>query len=85
MSLPGYYNIDAELYKHIHFNERYSLQPRLEAFNVLNHANLFVVPEETDVSAFSENETPFIRAQRGVFPSGNPERRNVQLAVKFLF
>jgi hypothetical protein len=57
--------------------------------NVFNHANLFIVPGSLDVSGFTDaagNPTPsFIPAQRGVFTSGNPERRNVQLAVKFIF
>ena len=86
---PGYWNADLGLYKRIKFNERYSMQLRLEAFNVFNHANLFIVPGSLDISGFTDadgNPTPsFIPAQRGVFTSGNLERRNVQLAVKFLF
>jgi hypothetical protein len=42
-----------------------------------------------DISGFTDaagNPTPsFIPAQRGVFTSGNLERRNVQLALKFIF
>ena len=77
---PGYYNIDAGLYKRIRLNEKYSVQLRFEAFNLLNHANLFINPLQLDGSSFN-----FIAAQRGVFPSGNFERRNVQLAAKFIF
>jgi hypothetical protein len=77
---PGYWNVDAGLYKRIRFSERYSLQLRLEAFNVLNHANLFFDPNQLDASGFD-----FVSARRGVFPSGNIERRNVQLAAKFIF
>ncbi|HWW76123.1 MAG TPA: hypothetical protein VNZ44_12035, partial [Pyrinomonadaceae bacterium] len=77
---PGYWNVDAGLYKRIRFSERYSLQLRLEAFNVLNHANLFFDPNQLDASGFD-----FVSARRGVFPSGNLERRNVQLAAKFIF
>ena len=77
---PGFYNIDAGLYKRIRFNEKYSLQLRLEAFNVFNHANLFIDPNQLDASSFS-----FVAARRGVFTSGNFERRNVQLAAKFVF
>jgi len=86
---PGYWNADLGLYKRIKFNETYSMQLRLEAFNVFNHANLFMVPGSLDISGFTDaagNPTPsFIPAQRGVFTSGNLERRNVQLAVKFIF
>jgi hypothetical protein len=77
---PGYWNVDAGLYKRIRFTEKYSLQLRLETFNVFNHANLFFDPNQLDASTFS-----FVSARRGVFPSGNLERRNVQLAVKFIF
>jgi hypothetical protein len=77
---PGYWNFDAGLYKRFRLGERYSLQLRLEAFNVFNHANLFFDPNQLDASTFD-----FISARKGVFPSGNIERRNVQLAVKFLF
>jgi hypothetical protein len=77
---PGFWNMDAGLYKRIRFNERYSLQLRFEAFNVFNHANLHIVNSNLDASS-----TRTITAQRGVFPSGNFERRNVQLAAKFLF
>jgi hypothetical protein len=77
---PGYWNMDMGLYKRIRFSEKYSLQLRFEAFNVFNHANLFIVNGNLDASG-----TNAITAQRGVFPSGNLERRNVQLAAKFIF
>ncbi|HVF48495.1 MAG TPA: TonB-dependent receptor [Pyrinomonadaceae bacterium] len=77
---PGFWNVDAGIYKRIRFTEKYSLQLRLEAFNVFNHANLFVNGNNLDAGT-----TGVITAQRGVFPSGNLERRNVQLAAKFVF
>lgn len=77
---PGYWNMDAGLYKRIRLTEKYSLQLRLEAFNVFNHANMFVNVNNADAST-----TNFITAQRGIFTSGNLERRNIQLAAKFVF
>ena len=77
---PGYWNMDAGLYKRVRFNEKYSLQLRFEAFNVFNHSNLFV-----DVNNLDASGTNAVTALRGVFPSGNLERRNVQLAAKFIF
>jgi hypothetical protein len=86
---PGYWNADLGLYKRVKFNEKYSMQLRLEAFNVFNHANLFIVPGSLDISGFTDAVgnpiASFIPAQRGVFTSGNLERRNVQLAAKFIF
>ena len=77
---PGFWNMDAGLYKRIRFNEKYSLQLRFEAFNVFNHANLFI-----DVNNLDASGTNAVTSLRGVFPSGNLERRNVQLAAKFVF
>ncbi|MET0650667.1 MAG: TonB-dependent receptor [Pyrinomonadaceae bacterium] len=77
---PGYWNMDLGLYKRIRFNEKYSMQLRFESFNIFNHSNLHIVNANLDASG-----TNTITAQRGVFPSGNLERRNVQLAVKFIF
>jgi hypothetical protein len=86
---PGYWNMDMGLYKRIRFSEKYSMQLRLEAFNVFNHSNLFISPGSLDISGFTDaagNPIPsFITANRGVFTSGNLERRNVQLAAKFIF
>src|SRR4028119_278534 len=41
---PGFWNMDMGLYKRIRVNEKYSVQLRLEAFNVFNHSNLFIAP-----------------------------------------
>jgi len=70
---PGAWNLDSGVYKRISFNERFSLQLRFEAYNVFNHANMFVSGGEADVSSLD-----FVPA----FRNG---RRNVQLAAKFLF
>jgi hypothetical protein len=86
---PGYWNMDLGLYKQIRLTERYSVQLRMEVFDVFNHSNLFIVPGSLDISGFTDaagNPIPgFIPAKRGVFTSGNLERRNVQLAAKFIF
>jgi len=76
---PGNWNMDAGIYKNIKFSERYSLQLRGELFNVFNHANLYITPGTLDVSSGA------VTATKGLTPNGNLERRNVQLAVKFLF
>lgn len=70
---PGNWNIDASVGKRIAITERYQLQLRAEAFNLFNHANLFVLGGQADVSGFNT-----IQASRD-------GRRNVQLAVKFIF
>ena len=39
---PGFWNVDASLFKEIRIRERYGLRIRADAFNLFNHANLFV-------------------------------------------
>jgi len=56
---------------------------RGEFFNVFNHSNLYVDGANADLSSFS-----FVPGLRGVIPNGGApvfERRNVQLALKFIF
>ncbi len=70
---PGFWAFDMGLYKRFRFTESKSLQFRAEFYNIFNHANAFVRGEETDIS--SVNYIP-------TFKSG---RRNIQLALKFIF
>jgi Carboxypeptidase regulatory-like domain/TonB dependent receptor-like, beta-barrel/TonB-dependent Receptor Plug Domain len=76
---PGMWNLDAGIYRTIQLNEKYSIQLRGELFNAFNHANLYIVSGTQDVG------NGFVGAAKGVTPNGNIERRNVQLAVKFIF
>lgn len=69
---PGFWNVDFGLYKNFQITEGTRLQFRAEAFNVFNHANMFVN------GAAAEVNEGFIRG----FKVG---RRNIQLAAKFLF
>ena len=50
-----------------------TLQLRGEVYNVFNHANLFVVGSETDISRF------------GYAPARRDGRRNVQFALRIIF
>jgi hypothetical protein len=76
---PGMWNLDAGLSRNVKLSERYSLQLRAEMFNALNHANLYIAPGTLDVTS------GFVGAVKGITPNGNVERRNVQLALKFIF
>ncbi len=70
---PGFWNIDAGLYKNFRITEGTTLQFRGEVYNIFNHANLFVNGASTEISSSS-----FVEGFRG-------GRRNVQLALKFIF
>jgi hypothetical protein len=69
---PGFWNLDAALYKNFHITEQMRIQLRLETYNTFNHANLFVSGGEAEVS-------------NGFVPASFDGRRNVQLAAKFIF
>jgi hypothetical protein len=77
---PGYWNADMSLSKEVTFAERYKIQIRMDAFNVFNHANLFV-DGNADVSgsnADDNNPAGFVRA----FKAG---ARTAQVGVRFSF
>lgn len=69
---PGAWNIDGGVYKRFYVDENKYLQFRAEFYNVFNHANLFIRGSEADVST-------------GYIPAYYDGRRNIQLAVKFVF
>lgn len=78
---PGRYMLHLAVHKNIYFGEITRLQFRAEAFNVLNHSNLFAIIGDADVSSAT-----YVSAQRGNPTATDPDnRRNVQLALKFIF
>jgi hypothetical protein len=70
---PGQWYVDMGLSKDISFGERYKLQFRIDAFNVFNHANLFI-----DGNADISNSSGFVRG----FKAG---LRTAQGGVRFSF
>ena len=70
---PGYWNVDLGIYKTTKLTELFSIQLRGELFNIVNHANDFVVGGDADVSSFTDAH---------VQPNG---RRNVQFTLKLIF
>jgi hypothetical protein len=71
---PGIKNVDASLHKEFSFNETTKLQLRLEAFNVFNMVNL--IGPSTNFFTNVASGTSITRAR---------DRRDIQLAIKFLF
>ncbi|HYE72568.1 MAG TPA: hypothetical protein VEF04_04520, partial [Blastocatellia bacterium] len=70
---PGFWNFDAGLYKTFRVREWATIQLRAEAYNVFNHANLFVIGNETDISRYN-----YVAARRN-------GRRNIQFGIKIIF
>jgi hypothetical protein len=79
---PGIFNLDLGIYKSVRFTERMSLQLRLEAYNALNHSNLYV----NTGSAYVYGGAGFITESYGYQNGGAiVENRNIQLGVMFIF
>jgi hypothetical protein len=79
---PGYWRVDASLFKHFEFGEGRLLEVRIEAVNLFNHVNLgnpdaeVGVPENPNPNAGRINSTAF---------GGADPQRNFQFGVKFRF
>jgi hypothetical protein len=71
--------MDFGIYKDTKITERFSLQLRGEAFNVFNHANLYVVGAGADLGTGN-----FVTACYGCTRS-TYDRRNLQVAAKLIF
>jgi hypothetical protein len=82
---PGRWNLDASLGKRFHFGDRLAANLRVEIYNVLNHANLYVVDDAADISG--STEILAVRGYTGPAGYGRPGdgQRRVQVGVKFEF
>jgi hypothetical protein len=76
---PGWWNIDFGLYKDTKLTERFTLQLRAEAFNLFNHANLYVQGTSADMGA-GNTVTSCYGCTGSTY-----DRRNMQLAAKIVF
>ena len=47
---PGFFNIDASIFKNFRINERVRFQIRAEAFNLLNHTNFAITNQFRDIN-----------------------------------
>ncbi len=83
---PGFWDLDAGLYKNFTLTERIGLQFRAEAFNIVNHANLYTVGSSADVSNVTPGDggNSSVTACKGC-TGATYDRRNLQLALKLTF
>jgi hypothetical protein len=70
---PGYWNVDFGFSKRFRFGTNYAAQIRIEAYNLFNHANMFVNAADADISSYDTITG---------FKDGN---RRIQLGFKFEF
>ena len=77
---PGYWNVDASLFKSFNIGGRSQLELRVEAQNLFNHVNLGNPNAEVGVPGNLNATAGFIT---GTAP--NHVMRNVQFAARFSF
>jgi hypothetical protein len=78
---PGLVDVDTSIFKKFSINERFSLQLRVEAFNILNHS-IFFYPNGI---VFGGNSASYnYSSTAGQFTAGAASRQ-LQLALKLIF
>jgi Carboxypeptidase regulatory-like domain/TonB dependent receptor len=77
---PGFWNVDASLFKRFKITEQSNVELRVEAQNVFNHVALGNPDSQIGVPGNLNPNAGFIT---GVAPNWNP--RNLQFAVRFQF
>ena len=76
---PRFFNADASLVKTFRIHENHVIKFRAEAYNIFNHANLYVIGTSADVGASNT-----VNACFGC--TGSPwDRRQLQFAARLLF
>jgi hypothetical protein len=76
---PGFWNLDVAVHRETPLSERMTLQIRAEVFNVLNHANLYVIGASANVASSNTVDACF-GCTGSIY-----DRRHVQLAARLIF
>src|SRR5262249_21695976 len=80
----GFWNLDTSLLKNFQLTEGVKLQFRFEAYNLFNHANLFVSGGEAQISTGGTTDANGNKVG-GYVPANFFGRRNIQIAAKLIF
>jgi hypothetical protein len=79
---PGYWRVDASLFKRFQLRNRYALELRLEAVNALNHVNLG--NPDSEIGTPSDPRANAGRITNTAYFGADPQR-NLQFAARFTF
>ena len=79
---PGYWRMDASIFKRFRFNGSQQLELRIESVNVLNHVNLG--NPDSEIGVPGNNNANAGRITSTAYFGADPQR-NFQFAVKFIF
>ncbi|PWU05423.1 MAG: TonB-dependent receptor [Terriglobia bacterium] len=78
---PGLVNVDTSFFKRFRISERFNLQFRAEAFNLLNHSNFFY-PNQV---VFAGNSASYSYSDTAGQITAAATSRQLQLALKLMF
>jgi hypothetical protein len=79
---PGYWRVDASLFKRFMVRDRYGLELRVEAVNVFNHVNLG--NPDSEIGTATEARPNAGRITSTAYFGADPQR-NLQFAARFTF
>ena len=77
---PNLWNLDSALDKNFRVSERFNIQFRAEAFNIMNHPSFQLLAANTQIFAGTA-----LNASAGKIQSTNSSPRQIQLALKIVF
>ena len=77
---PNLWNLDNALDKNFRVSEKFNIQFRAEAFNIMNHPSFQLLPANTQVFAGTA-----LNASAGKIQATNSSPRQIQLALKIVF
>jgi hypothetical protein len=81
---PGFWNLDGGVFKNIRITENVKVQLRVEAYNLFNHANLFISGGEAEINTGATTDADG-NTVGGYVPASFFGRRNIQIAGKIIF
>ena len=83
---PGFEDVDFSLDKKTTFHERFTIDIKVDAFNVLNHPNFGQPINQFAVTPTTATAGSFGQISSTRFPSGDVgSSRQMQLSGKFIF
>ena len=79
---PGYWRVDASVFKHVQLTGTNVIEFRIEVVNLFNHVNLG--NPDSEVGVPGNDNTNAGRITSTAYGNADPQR-NMQFAVRFMF
>ena len=82
---PWFYNLDVSLVKRTKIGEKQSIEFRVQALNIFNHANFFLVPNSTGNITISNTFGQTRNAFNDINSTNNPGSRIMDFQLRYSF